>query len=72
MDGVSGRADFIHPRADVVSGVGLDVKVVNGQTGPVRGALDLIFVASTVDDGLERGASSDKQVNETTIGLLLW
>lgn len=72
MDGVGGRADFIHPGADVVSGVALDVQVYNGQAGPVRGALDLIFFAGTVDDGLERGASGNKLETETTVGLLLW
>lgn len=71
MDGVAGRADFVHPGADVVSGVALDVQVVDGQAGPVRGALDLILVG-TVDDGLERGASSNKLGNETTAGLSLW
>lgn len=60
MDGVAVGAELVHPAADVVLGVALDVQVVNGQTGPVRGALDLVFVAGTVDDGLEKGASSDK------------
>lgn len=60
MDGFAAHADFIDPGADVVVGVALDVQVVNGQTGPVRGALDLIFVAGTIDDGLEKGASSNK------------
>lgn len=53
MDGGRGRADIVHPGADVVADVALDVQVGNGQTGPVRGALDLIFAAGSVDDGLK-------------------
>lgn len=55
MDLVRGCADFIHSGADVVSDVALDVQVGYGQTGPVRGALDLIFVASSIGDGLKGG-----------------
>lgn len=54
MDRVHGRADFAHPGADVVADVALDVQVVDGQAGLVGGALDLVFVAGSVDDGLRR------------------
>lgn len=52
MDLVTGCAKFIGPRADVVSDVLFDAQVINGQSGLVGGALDLIFVASAIDDGL--------------------
>lgn len=57
VDLVHGRADFIRSGADVVSDVALNVQVADGQTGPVRGALDLVFVAGSIDDGLEEGLS---------------
>lgn len=52
MDLVADCAKFVGPRADVVSDVVFDAQVINGQSGLVGGALDLIFVASAVDDGL--------------------
>lgn len=50
MDPVTARAEFITSKADVVSNVVFDAQVINDQSGFVRGALDLIFVTSAVDD----------------------
>lgn len=58
MDVVGGCADFARPGAGVVSDVALDVQVINGQTGLVWSALDLIFVAGTVDDELREGQAT--------------
>lgn len=58
VDLVLGRADFIHSGADVVSDIALNVQVGNGQTGPVWGALDLIFVAGSIGDGLKGGVKA--------------
>lgn len=51
VDLVEGRAHFAGTVAHVVAHVHGDVQVVDGQGGPVGGALDLIPV-STVGDGL--------------------
>lgn len=51
VDLVGGRADLARAVANVVAYVHGDVQVVNGQGGPVGGALDLIPVG-TVGDGL--------------------
>lgn len=59
VDGVRGRADFAHAGADVVADVAFNVQVVDGQAGPVGGALDLVFVAGSVDDGLRRWVLKD-------------
>lgn len=42
-------AEFVVSRADVVSHVSFDVQVINGESGIVRGAPDLILVAGAVD-----------------------
>ncbi len=52
VDLVAHCAEFVGPRADVISDVTFDAQVINGQSGLVGGALDLIFVASAVEDGL--------------------
>lgn len=69
MDLVRGYADLIHSGADVVSNVALDVQVGNGQTGPVGGALDLIFVAGSIDDCLKGGLKP--QVNHNCVVMVI-
>lgn len=51
MDLVEGRANLVHSGAHVVSDVALDVQLVDGQAGPVWGALDLVL-AGPINDGL--------------------
>lgn len=52
MDLVGVCAEFVGSGADVVSDVAFDAQIINGQSGLVGGALDLIFVGSAVDDRL--------------------
>lgn len=52
VDLVGGWAKFVGARADVVSHVSFDVQVINGESGIVRGAPDLVLVAGAVDDWL--------------------
>lgn len=51
VDLVEGRANLAHSGAHVVSDVALDAQLVDGQAGPVWGALDLVL-AGPIDDGL--------------------
>lgn len=44
-------AELIGPKADVISNVSIDAQVIYGQSGLVRGALDLVFVTCAIDDG---------------------
>lgn len=52
VDLVGAGSDFAGAGADVVAHVVLDAQVVDGQHGLFGGALDLILVTGTVDDGL--------------------
>lgn len=69
VDLVCSRADFIHSGANVVSDIAVDVQVVNGQTGPVRGALDLIFLAGSIYDGL-KGEGLKPQGNHICVAVV--
>lgn len=50
VDLVGGLAKFVASRADVVPHVGFDAQVINGESGIVRGALDLKPVVGAVGD----------------------
>lgn len=52
MDLVAVFAEFVGSMADVVPDVFFNVQVMDGQRGLVRCALDLVFVASAIDNRL--------------------
>ena len=52
VDLVGVCAKLIGSRAGVVTNVVFDAQIINSQNSLVRGALDLIFVGSAIDDGL--------------------
>lgn len=53
QDLILAGAEIIGSSAGIVSDVLFDVQVVDGQSGLVWGALDLIFIASAIDDWLK-------------------
>lgn len=52
VDLVGVCAKLIGSRARVVTNVVFDAQIINSQNSLVRGALDLIFVGSAIEDGL--------------------
>lgn len=66
VDLVEGRVHFSGTVAHVVAHVHGDVQVIDGQGGPVGGALDLIPV-STVGDGLRMTNREQKVIEYSTL-----
>lgn len=70
MDLIGSCAEFIGTRADVVSNVTFNAKVIDYHSGLVGGGLDLIFVSGAIDDWLKNNVKKKKQVRNKDMTIL--